>query len=432
MPILFAYFTGLLPDVFSRREAREHRSWQSYDVPFQAVRRGESARPGKGELLFAFNCAPCHHATGEGNAAFNAPALAGQRTWYLDRQLRYFRDGTRGAHPRDLQGMQMAPMVRLLTDGQALNAVVAHIGRMTPFSTPSTLEGDAEKGKALFTGTCLPCHGEKGQGNKLTNAPRIAGQADWYLLRQLTKFKEGVRGAHEKDTAGMQMAAMAKTLMDEQAMQDLVVYINGLPRKTLMQAEDQASEGAFAPTARGEELFRFNCAPCHRLEGGGNVAFSAPALAGQHEWYLVRQLHNFKEGARGAHAQDLQGMQMMPMARLLPDDQAIGEVAAHIAAMAPFDAPSSLQGDAEKGKAQFKGICLPCHGEKGQGNPLTNAPRIGGQADWYLLRQLTKFKEGVRGAHEKDTFGMQMAAMAKTLMDEQAMKDLSVYINSLQ
>jgi len=411
---------------------REQVSWNVHDVPWEAYRRNLGPGSGRGEKLFALNCAPCHQSTGEGNVAFNAPALSGQRTWYLDRQLRNFRDGTRGSHPLDVQGMQMAPMVRLLADGQAVNAVVAHIGRMTPFATPMTLKGDKAKGKALFTGICLPCHGESGDGNRLTNAPRIAGQADWYLLRQLTKFRDGVRGDDEKDTSGMQMAAMAKTLLDEQSMYDLAVYINGLPKETAAYAAEQPVGSIFSLTARGENLFTFNCAPCHQLEGGGDVAFNAPALAGQHGWYLVKQLENFKEGTRGAHPQDLQGIQMSPMVKLLPDDEAIGEVAAHIAAMSPFDTPSTLNGDATRGEALFTGTCLPCHGKNGQGNPLTNAPRIAGQADWYLLRQLTKFKKGIRGAHEKDTTGMQMAAMAKTLMDEKAMKDLAVYINGLR
>jgi len=46
----------------------------------------------------------------------------------------------------------------------------------------------------------------------------------------LKNFKEGVRGAaHAKDDYGPQMALMAAILKDEQAINDLVAYINVLP-----------------------------------------------------------------------------------------------------------------------------------------------------------------------------------------------------------
>ena len=52
-------------------------------------------------------CSMCHGNDGEGNAALNAPALAGQEAWYLKRQLQKFKDGVRGTHPDDVYGMQM-------------------------------------------------------------------------------------------------------------------------------------------------------------------------------------------------------------------------------------------------------------------------------------------------------------------------------------
>ena len=63
------------------------------------------------------------------------------------------------------------------------------------------------------------------------NAPRMAGMDDWYLARQLENFKSGVRGAHPEDFYGEQMGFMARTLIDDQAINDLVAYINTLERK---------------------------------------------------------------------------------------------------------------------------------------------------------------------------------------------------------
>lgn len=385
---------------------------------------------GRGKTLFVLNCAPCHGGDGTGNPDFSAPALAGQDGRYLVRQLEKFREGTRGSHPEDVQGMQMAPLLRLLPNDQAIEDVAAYLSSMQPFRALATLDAAPQKGKALYAGTCLPCHGDKGQGNPLLKAPRLAGQADWYVARQIAKFKSGVRGAHEKDAEGMQMAAMAKSIMDDQAVMNLAAYINGLTEETAIK--DDTVEVVSSEPLHGEVLFKLNCAPCHGQDGQGNYALNAPALAGQHDWYLVRQLEKFEDGSRGAHPEDLEGMQMAPISRLLGDKGSLNDVIAHIAGMALFDAEGALDGDAGHGKTIYSGNCLPCHGEKAQGNPILKAPRLAGQADWYLVRQLTKFKQGIRGTHQKDTEGMQMAAMAKTLMNEKAIKDVAAYVNELQ
>ena len=59
-------------------------------------------------------------------------------------------------------------------------------------------------------------------------APRAAGIDDWYLARQLQNFKTGVRGQHPTDHYGKQMGLMADILQDDQAVNDLVAYINTL------------------------------------------------------------------------------------------------------------------------------------------------------------------------------------------------------------
>ncbi|HBR60445.1 MAG TPA: cytochrome c oxidase subunit II, partial [Deltaproteobacteria bacterium] len=57
---------------------------------------------------------------------------------------------------------------------------------------------------------------------------------------------------------------------------------------------------------------------------------NSPAIAGQHDWYIVRQLQNFKKGIRGSDAGDTYGQQMSPMAMTLVDDTTINNVAAYI------------------------------------------------------------------------------------------------------
>jgi cytochrome c553 len=49
-----------------------------------------------------------------------------------------------------------------------------------------------------------------------------------------------------------------------------------------------------------------------------------------------------------------------------------------------------------------------------------------------VIRQLKSFKSGERGSDKRDPTGQQMRAIAATIPDEQAMRDLAAYIGSLK
>lgn len=83
-----------------------------------------------------------------------------------------------------------------------------------------------------------------------------------------------------------------------------------------------------------------------------------------------------------------------------------------------------------RGKAFYR-ICAACHGEKGQGNPANQAPRLAGQHLWYLESQLKNFRAGIRGVDDKDTNGQVMRPMSMTLPDDQAVADVVAYISTL-
>jgi cytochrome c oxidase subunit 2 len=157
----------------------------------------------------------------------NAPGLAGRETWYIVRQLQNFKSGVRGADPADTYGRQMAPMAATLATDAMVENVIAHIGTFPDEPSPATVEGDVASGAKLYA-VCAYCHGKDGMGLEATQAPRLAGMTDWYLERQLHLFKDGGRGAHPSDFYGFQMSFMARNLRDDQAIKDLVAYINTL------------------------------------------------------------------------------------------------------------------------------------------------------------------------------------------------------------
>jgi cytochrome c oxidase subunit II len=188
--------------------------------------------------------------------------------------------------------------------------------------------------------------------------------------------------------------------------------------------------GTTNAATRGKELFE-DCAPCHGTDGAGNSAVGAPNIAGMSDWYVERQLEKFRTGARGTHFSDMEGMRMRPMALSLPTDADVKAVAHFVATMPPVRHAASLPGDPQAGKALFP-ICIACHGVQGAGNQALKAPRIAGTDDWYLARQLRKFRSGVRGTNPKDIEGAMMRPMALTLPNEDALRNVVAYIGTLK
>jgi cytochrome c oxidase subunit 2 len=173
------------------------------------------------------------------------------------------------------------------------------------------------------------------------------------------------------------------------------------------------------------------CAACHGAQGEGNATLNAPKLSGQGAWYLARQLHHYKSGARGAHEKDIFGKMMAPMAATLADDAAIANVSAYIASLPDQPAPATITGDARSGASRYA-TCSACHGADGRGIQAMNAPRLKGMSDWYMVTQLKNFSQGIRGSDPHDIYGAQMSLMAATLRDERSLRNLVAYIGTLK
>ena len=206
-------------------EPEDYQAWVDGQPTFGEIQARPAGDPALGAASYAV-CSACHGAQGEGLVALNAPKLSGQDPRYLKEQLRKYKAGIRGTHEEDLYGRQMQPMAATLVNDTLVDNVVAYIGTLPDTPAPTTITGNVERGAELYT-VCANCHGADGQGIRM-NAPRQAGISDWYLLSQLKNYKSGIRGKHPDDLRGKQMGFMARTLLDEQAMRDVVAYINTL------------------------------------------------------------------------------------------------------------------------------------------------------------------------------------------------------------
>jgi cytochrome c553 len=174
-------------------------------------------------------CTTCHGVELRGNSSVDAPRLNGMEGWYVKNQMQAFKHGLRGTHPEDPIGMEMQPQAAALTEHEIEDAV-AFVTAL-PVNTGTiehTVAGDADRGRTLYT-TCSACHGVDGQGNQMLNAPRLAGQSDWYMVRQLEKYRSGARGYDPADAAGAQMRAATTVLPEDEDIRDVVAFINTLP-----------------------------------------------------------------------------------------------------------------------------------------------------------------------------------------------------------
>ena len=175
------------------------------------------------------------------------------------------------------------------------------------------LAGNVDSGKELYA-ACAACHGADGGGNAELMAPGVAGQSESYLIRQLWDFRKGVRGKEAGDVGGAQMAPMAATLVDGDAIADVAAYIASMPA-----VEHAATIGGDA--GNGQKQYTSKCGACHGGKGWGNEALFTPRLTVIGDWYLVRQVLNFQESMRGVHEDSQYGKQMAMMAKTVSKEE---------------------------------------------------------------------------------------------------------------
>ena len=154
---------------------------------------------------------------------------------------------------------------------------------------------------------CRSCHGDDGWGSPAIHAPAIAGLSENYILRQLTNYRDGIRGSHQDDTYGRQMALMAQNL-DDGGIQKLSAFVSEMaPRPRTGNTHSTEYTAVYQ-----------SCVVCHGSLGEGNEALNAPRISGLDMIYLSTQLRHFRSGARGA---DAIGQQMRATATTLTDEQ---------------------------------------------------------------------------------------------------------------
>lgn len=173
----------------------------------------------------------------------------------------------------------------------AIFSLIAILGMSTVATANETKKssGDASKGKTL-SAVCAACHGADGNSAN-PDWPKIAGQGEAYLIKQIKDFREDAR-------VEATMTPMAKGIASDEDVLHLAAYYAS--QKTKLGTADKDK------VALGEAIFRGGvlssgvaaCTGCHGPTGSGNPAAKFPQIAGQHAKYTVTQLKAFKSGKR--------------------------------------------------------------------------------------------------------------------------------------
>lgn len=171
---------------------------------------------------------------------------------------------------------------------KVLVSLLLTLGVSAAAQAADPIVGDAKAGQTK-TAVCGACHGPDGN-SAAPNFPKLAGQGERYLLKQIHDIKGGKRTV-------LEMTGILDNF-SEQDMADIAAYF----------ASQKMSVGAADPkvVAAGEALFRGGkieegmpaCTGCHSPNGAGNAAAGFPHLGGQHAQYVAKQLTDFREGNR--------------------------------------------------------------------------------------------------------------------------------------
>ena len=158
---------------------------------------------------------------------------------------------------------------------------------LATLSATSLASGNAEAGQAK-SATCMGCHGLAGNST-MPNFPKLAGQGEGYILKQLQEFKSGAR-----DNAIMGGVA---SLLSEQDMMDIAAYYSiQTISENSAKADEKTIELARKIYLGGKKDTKTTaCIARHGPKGLGIPSAKFPALSAQHAEYIAVQLKAFRQ-----------------------------------------------------------------------------------------------------------------------------------------
>lgn len=179
---------------------------------------------------------------------------------------------------------------------------------LAAIALPVLAAGDINAGK-IKSADCVECHGPGGNSTE-PMFPKIAGQGEGYLLKQLMDFASGARD-------GVFMASIVSDL-SVQDMADLAAYFASTTHTPGAVSDNLLLKGQKIYRAGNKETGVPACMACHGPSGAGIPAAKWPSLSGQHIAYTEAQLKDFANGTRH---NDMNGMMRDIAVKMSKDEQ---------------------------------------------------------------------------------------------------------------
>jgi cytochrome c553 len=153
---------------------------------------------------------------------------------------------------------------------------------------------DINRGQAIATQVCASCHGADGNSAS-ASFPKLAGQHQAYLVKQLNDFKMQA-GAKAAARTNPIMAGMAGALSAQDMINVAAYFAAQTPKPGVARDAATVPEGQKIYRAGIAEKGVPACASCHGPTGSG-IPVQYPRLSGQWADYVAGQLHAFQQGA---------------------------------------------------------------------------------------------------------------------------------------
>lgn len=147
------------------------------------------------------------------------------------------------------------------------------------------INASVSRGAAVYR-VCHGCHRAGGIGTPDGVYPRLAGQHDTFLIKQLVDIRVGRR-----DNAKMYPFANEHAISTND-IADLAAYLNAQP------SPPDNAKGDGKALARGESLYRRDCTSCHGARGEGHAERFFPRVGRQHYPYLLHESTDIRDGKR--------------------------------------------------------------------------------------------------------------------------------------
>ncbi len=145
--------------------------------------------------------------------------------------------------------------------------------------------GDPVRGEIAFE-VCQGCHRSHGAGRPDGSYPRLAGQHDTVLIKQMTDVRAG-RRRNDK-----MLPFIDRHGITVQEIADIAAYLSRQP------VTPDNGKGPGERLSVGETIYQDKCDRCHGTYGEGDGNRFYPRVSGQHYQYLVREMIDIRNGIR--------------------------------------------------------------------------------------------------------------------------------------